>query len=299
VVRETQNRDLGEQIVELFEKADEVEGVEMVANKKPLADALKALGVSATVETGAQCCEIHCDDDAEYHEYCRKLVDADAMAKLAEMGWVMVRCGDQAMSNEKPDYKIGFIEIECHYTGAQEKPGKGEDAEKIRKDAQKDAATEFERKTSKDAAKGNTVELDDPDMGGKREGIGKPSDGKDPEGKPKGTAKKVKESKSPKALVDDLLEAPVEEAVKCPECGSESVTHREKGTATTGAKFTCNDCRYAWKAPIEEATMSSGVPAFPSGGNPMSINSPRSRALPRRKSKLPPPKPHGVSPANS
>ena len=257
VVRETKDHDLGEQIVKLFEEADEIEGVEMVANKKPLADALKAIGIDEPVEVGAQWCEIHCDDDAEYHDYCQKLADADNMARLAELGWVMVKCGDSGMANEKPDYKIGFIEIECHYDGAQDKPGKAEDAEKIRKDAQKDAATEFERKASKDPGKGNTVELEDPDMGGKQTGVGKTSDGKDPEGTPKGTAKKVKESKSPKSLVDDLLESPV-----------------------------------------NEMTSTGAVPAFPSGGNPMSVNSPRNRALPRRRVK-PPIKPHGVSPANS
>lgn len=245
VARETEGHDLGEQIVKLFEEADEVEGIEMVANKKPLADALKSLGIDEPVEAGAQWCEIHCDDDAEYHEYCRILADADNMHKLAQMGWVMVKCGDTAMSNEKPDYKIGFMEIQTPEPEDKEKP---EDAEKLRKQAQKDASTEFKRDD-----KLNPVELDDPDMGGKREGVGKPSDGADPEGKPKGTAKKVKESKSPKALVDELL----------------------------------------------EATMSPAVPAFPSGGAPMSVNTPRSRALPRRKSKQPPPKPHGYSPTNS
>lgn len=252
VVRETQGHDLGEQIVRLFEEADEAECEEMVANKKPLADALKALGIDEPVVAGAQCCEIHCSDDATYHCFCKKLADGDAMTKLAEMGWVVVKCGDSGMANEKPDYKIGFIEIQCNYTGAQDKPGKADDIEKIRKDAQKDDATEFKRKTSKDPVKGNPVELDDPDMGEKQTGIGKATDGKDPEGKPKGTAAKVKESKSPKALVDDLL----------------------------------------------EMTGTGAVPAFPSGGNPMSILSPRSRALSRRRVK-PPVKPNGVSPANS
>jgi len=249
VVRETKDHDLGEQIVRLFEEADEVEGIEMVANKKPLADALKALGIDEPVEVGAQWCEIHCDDDAKYHDYTSKLVDADAMTKLAEMGWVMVKCGDSGMANEKPDYKIGFIEIQTAETTDGDKP---KDAEKIRKDAQKDDATEFKRDGKKDQ---NPVELDDPgdELGGKQTGVGKATDGKDPEGTPKGTAKKVKESKSPKALVDDLL----------------------------------------------EMTGTGAVPAFPSGGNPMSINSPRSRALPRRRRQPPPQRSHGVSPANS
>jgi len=245
VVRETKGHDLGEQIVRLFEEADEAECEEMVANKKPLADALKALGIDEPVVAGTQCCEIHCSDDATYHCFCRKLADADAITKLAEMGWVVAKGGDSAMANEKPDYKISFIEIQTTETTDGDKP---KDMEKIRKDAQKDAATEFKR-SKKDE---NPIELEDPDMGEKQTGIGKATDGKDPEGKPKGTAAKVKESKSPKALVDDLL----------------------------------------------EMTGTGSVPAFPSGGNPMSINSPRSRALPRRRVK-PPVKPNGVSPANS
>jgi len=320
VMRETQGHDLGEQIVKLFEDADEVEGVEMVANKKPLADALKALGIDEPVETGAQWCEIHCDDDAKYHEYTRKLVDPDAMTKLAEMGWVMVKCGDSAMSNEKPDYKIGFIEIECHYTGAQTKPGKTDDLEKIRKDAQKDATTEFERKTSKDPAKGNPVELDDPGdgLGGKTTGVGKPSDGKDPEGTPKGSTKTTEGLKDWLAQKKDL-------ATEIVRPGQSKSYRKFRAKEMIGADPERKGLRWnkpygpakdtaekvkeskSTKAladallasPVSETTMASAVPAFPSGGNPMSVNSPRSRALPRRRRQPPLVKPHGVSPTNS
>jgi hypothetical protein len=196
-VYETKGADLGEQIVKLFEEADEAEGVEMVANKKPLATALKALGIDEPVEACSQWCEIRCDDDAKYHEYCRLLGDPDAMHKLAEMGWVLVRCGDEAMSNEKPSYKLGFIEIETAETEDGDKP---EDAEKLRKDSQKDASTEFKRDD-----KMNPVELDDPGKGKKDAGVGDPKDGEDPEGKPKGSEKKVKES-SAKGIVNRMLD---------------------------------------------------------------------------------------------
>lgn len=333
-VCETKGHDLGEQIVRLFEEADEAEGVEMVANKKPLADALKALGIDEPVETGAHWCEIHCDDDAKYHDYTRKLVDPDAMTKLAEMGWVLVKCGDNGMANEKPDYRLGFIEIECNYTGAQDKPGKADNLEKMRKDAQKDASTEFKRKNSKDPAKGNTVEIDDPKMGDRQTGIGKAADGKDPEGTPKGATKKVKESKTIKALADSLLEdsnRPEDETSKWFQAVRRFIStlplFKDNGNAgdyaSAGSPMDPKDelemiiipaLRYSGPQAqgylkqaqemhkrltgMSEATMASGVPAFPSGGNPMSILSPRNRALPRRKSKTPV-KAHGVSPANS
>ena len=102
---------LGEDVVKLFEEAADEETEQMVANKKPLATALKAIGISNEVVEGAQWCEIHCDDENQYREHVRLLTDADNMHKLAELGWVFALCGDQAMSNEAPGFKIGFIEL--------------------------------------------------------------------------------------------------------------------------------------------------------------------------------------------
>jgi hypothetical protein len=250
VVRE---RDLGEELVRLFEEAEKIEkieGVELVTNKKPLADALKALGIDATVENKAQWCEIHCDNDAEYHDYTRRLVDAEAMHKLAEMGWVMVKCGDTGMANEKPNYVLGFIEIDTPEGGDSDKVP---DAEKIRKDAWKAGdATEFKRDD-----KLNPVELSNPKMGEKQTGISNTKEGDAPEGKPKGSTKKTES-------VNDLLPNP---------------------------------------DALNEVTTTGAVPAFPSGGAPMSLMSQERRRrggrfLGRRR-QPPPPKPYGVSPANS
>ncbi len=226
--------ELGEQIVKLFEEADQAENDVMVANKKPLASALKSLGITAEVVTGAQCAEIHTEDDAQYHKYCRVLMDPDVMHKLAEMGWVVVKCGDSAMANEKPDYRIGFIEIQDADTSDDEKP---EDAEKIRKQAQKDANTPFKRDD-----KLNPVELKNPEMGDKQAGVGKAQDGADPEGKPKGSTKKIGESAENVKSVDNLLEAP---------------------------------------PAMDEATMAAAVPAFPDAGLPMQRRfNPRKRQKP-------------------
>jgi hypothetical protein len=176
------SEDLGEQIVRLFEEADAVETEEVVANKKPLATALKSIGISAEVEACPGWCLIKCDDEACYREYMEKLRTADAMTKLAEQGWVMAQCGDTGMSNEAPDFKIGFIEIKTAETGEDDKPD--ETIKELNKQGREDASTEQDRDD-----KLNPVENPDSEMGGKKEGVGKAADGKDPEGKPKGSTK--------------------------------------------------------------------------------------------------------------
>lgn len=203
---------LGEQIVKLFEDADEIEGVELTAQKKPLADALKAMGINGAVETDAQWAEIHCHDDAEYHKYVRLLSDPDAMHKLAEMGWVMARCGDIGMGNEPADYKIGFIEIATTQSGEADKPNEKINA--ILKQGQEFATTPVaqdddlnpvEREQGKPEAK----------LSGKTTGVGKPKDGADPKGTPKGSTdealKPVRKTKRAESMVDRLLSDPIQE----------------------------------------------------------------------------------------
>lgn len=243
------SQSLGEDVVKLFEEAAEAETEQMVANKKPLAAALKDMGISNAVVEGPQWCEIHCDDEAQYREHVKLLVDPDNMHKLAEKGWVFALCGDQAMSNEPPGFKIGFIEL--NMLGMPENKAKADSLETVLKNAQKFATTPLERDDDL-----NPVETDDKGSKDNQKGVGKAKDGADPEGKPKGASKKS-ESLTAKALASRMLD---EDEVKCPECGSTSITHREKGTATTGAKFTCNACKFAWKAPISEATTCSAIP---------------------------------------
>ena len=183
--------DIGEDIVHLFEQAEAAELEPVKAEKKPLAKALKALGVDAPVKAGVQWCEIHCDDEKDYKSYLDRLGEPDAMSKLAEMGWVRVRCGDQAMSNEKPDYKIGFIEIQTAEGNDMDKPD--EEVKTIIKKGQEFANTPVATDSDENPVERETGKPD-VKLGGKREGVGKPADGKDPEGKPKGGSKKVKES---------------------------------------------------------------------------------------------------------
>ena len=193
---------LGEDIVKLFEEADEVEGIELVANKKPLGDALKTMGIDEPVEACAQWAEIHCDDDPEYKEYIRILTDPDNMHKLAQMGWVMARCGDSAMSQEVPDYKIGFIEIATAEGGEADKPD--EKVKAIIKQGQEFATAPVAKDDEMNPVDRETGKPDTK-LTGKTTGVGKAKDGEDPEGKPKGSTKKAE------SMVDKLLTDPLQE----------------------------------------------------------------------------------------
>lgn len=245
-VRESSHT-LGEDVVKLFEEAADEETEQMVANKKPLAAALKDIGISNEVVEGPQWCEIHCDDEAEYRKHVALLRDPDNMHKLAERGWVFALCGDQAMSNEPPSFKIGFIELKM-----LDLPGNKQDAESLEtviKNAQKFATTPLDREDD-DL---NPVETDKKSSDDNQKGVGKPKDGADPKGKIKDslTAKdlarrlldddgltsqpKVQEMTSASAV--PAVEAPMgvparkrskqkaEPELKCPKCGASSKEH--------------------------------------------------------------------------
>lgn len=186
---------LGEHVVNIWEEADAEEAEQMVANKKPLTDALKALGLGVTVDAGTSWAEIQFDNDADYKEAVTLLSDPDAMHKLAEMGWVMAKCGDRAMSNEAPELRIGFIEIATAEGGDSDKAD--QKPKEIAKQGRERDTTELDR----DDDKLNPVETDDGEMGGKATGVGKAKDGEAPEGKPKGSTKKTE-------AIDSMLPAP-------------------------------------------------------------------------------------------
>ncbi len=202
---------LGEDVVRLFEEAADEETELMVADKKPLGTALKSIGINHEVIEGPQGAELHCDDEQDYREYMAKLRDPEGMAKLAEKGWVVAQCGDQAMSNEPASFKIGFIEL---YTPESDDKDKAPDLEKIIKDGQKFAATEPEHDD-----KMNPVEFDDKGSKDGQKGVGDPKDGAAPEGKPKGSTKKTeslipaRSMKSAGSVVETLLETTMASAV--------------------------------------------------------------------------------------
>jgi hypothetical protein len=178
-VRES-SQTLGEDVVKLFEEADQAETEQMVANKKPLAAALKEIGITNEVEEGPQWCEIRCEDECEHREHLRLLADPDNMHKLAELGWVAAKCGDQAMSNEPPCFKIGFIEL--NMLGMPDNKQDAESLETVIKNAQKFATTPLDR----DDDELNPVQTDIKPSDDNQKGVGKAKDGDDPKGKPKG-----------------------------------------------------------------------------------------------------------------
>ena len=175
-VRET-SQSLGENVVKLFEEAADEETEQMVANKKPLATALKSIGITNEVIEGPQACEINCDDENQYREHVRLLTDPDNMHKLAELGWVFAVLGDVAMSNEPPGFKIGFIEL--NMLGMEPANNKVPDLEKVMKDAQKFASTPLDREDDKL----NPVETDIKPSDDGQKGVGKATDGEKPKGK--------------------------------------------------------------------------------------------------------------------
>ncbi len=189
-----------ENLITLYEEADHAEAELIKANKKPLASALKTLGVNASVEAFPQWCEIRFDDEVSYREACAAIFTPEAMHTLAEAGWIPAKSGDEAMSNEPPSLKLGFFEISTAGEDVSDKE-KGPALKSVMKDGRENDTDEQERTDEL-----NPVENPDAEMGEKAEGVGKASDGKDPEGKPKGSSKSESHSIDAVALAHKLLE---------------------------------------------------------------------------------------------
>lgn len=96
----------------LLEQADAEEAEMLKADKSPLSAALKAIGLSGeALHEDPYGFALITDDRETYLNACAKLSDPESMHTLATKGWVATNCGDQAMSNEVPEYKIRFLEI--------------------------------------------------------------------------------------------------------------------------------------------------------------------------------------------
>jgi hypothetical protein len=188
--------DLNEEFVELFEKADREEEGALTAEKSPLSAALKAIGVESTnLQEDPRGFALVTDDKVQYLAALNKLTTPEAMHTLATKGWVATKCGDQAMANEAPQYKIGFLEISTAEAGDKEK---AEKVTAIIKQGREYMLAEPEHDDDL-----NPVDHEasgDTELGGKRDGVGKPTDGKQPEGK-------IKDSIDGYQLVANLLEA--------------------------------------------------------------------------------------------
>jgi hypothetical protein len=113
------------------------------------------------------------------------------MHRLAEMGWVVTQPGDDAMTSEPANYRIRFLEITT-VDAEDREPKAGYDdknREEVIKKAQEFASTPMDREDEL-----NPVETDIEGSDDNQKGIGKEKDGEQPEGKPKGSSKKVQDS---------------------------------------------------------------------------------------------------------
>lgn len=177
----------------LLEKADAEEAEQMKAEKSPLSAALKSLGITGeALHEDPYGFALITDDRETYLNACSKLADPESMHTLAKKGWVATNCGDQAMSNEAPEYKIRFLEIATAEGDGTDNSEKGEGESEIIKKAREFATEEPEHDSE------NPVDYDAPD-GNKlaKVKIGKAKDGAAPKGE-------IKDSAA--SLVADMLE---------------------------------------------------------------------------------------------
>lgn len=187
---------LAENLERLFEVAAEAEQGELKAKKTPLAKALSEFGISdSDLQLDPEGFCFVTDNHENYVNAVTVLSTADAMHKLAEMGWVVTKPGDDAMTNEPPNYRIRFLEITTVDQNDRDPKGGTYDTgnrEEVIKKAQEFATAPMDREDEL-----NPVENEDGKMGEKKTGIGDPKDGSAPEGKPKGSTKKTEESVTP------------------------------------------------------------------------------------------------------
>lgn len=213
---------LAENLEQLFEAAaDEVEG-ELKAKKTPLAKALSEFGISDSdlqMDPEGFCL---CTDNRErYSDILTVLGTAEAMHKLAEMGWVVTKPGDAAMTSEPAEYRVRFLEITTVDTGDKDKPD-----QKVK--AINQQAREFATEPLDRSDELNPVETDDGEMGQRQAGVGKPKQGETPE-------KAIHDSlKMDDVNVDDLLDLPEAQADK------QAMQPVKKGTFKRGSLAAVN-----------------------------------------------------------
>jgi hypothetical protein len=173
------------------------------SKRAPLVTALKAIGledVGEEIEYDPEGFSLMCQEEPEYRRYVRLLLEPDNMEKMAKLGWVVTRCGDVAMSNELPEFRIRFFEVggtePSHDEGSWPAPNP-ELMKRIIKAGREFASTPMDRDSE---VPENPVKNPDTAPDKKHAGMSDAADGKDPEGKPKGSARNEAQ-----AVVDWLL----------------------------------------------------------------------------------------------
>lgn len=173
----------------ILEAADKQEPI--VAERTPLVKALKALKLDvpdSALEYDPEGFALCLDNEADYRNAVALLMEPDAMEKLAKLGWVVTRCGDNAMSNEEPSFRVRFLEITtCDAEDSESWPAPNQElVKKLIKQGREFVNEPFER--DDDNPVEDTAAPDE-----QQAGVGKAQAGKNPEGKPK-TGKSKTES---------------------------------------------------------------------------------------------------------
>lgn len=202
---ESEVEETKEAIEKIMEQAEKEEPLK--PKRTPLVKALSSLGIKDVddeIEYDPEGFSLKCKEEGEYRRYVRILLEPDAMEKLAKLGWVVTRCGDVAMTNEAPEFRVRFLEITT--VDSSDKDSWPAPNVSLVKKAVK-AGREFMDEPGPHDDDG-PLEYDDKSSDDNNKGVGDAKDGADPEGKPKGNTGRVKAES--KLLVDRLL-APVNE----------------------------------------------------------------------------------------
>lgn len=187
-------------IEHVLEQAEQQEPIQ--AERTPLVKALRALPLDfadTDLEYDPEGFSLSCAEERTYRHAVTLLMEPDAMERLARLGWVVTRCGDRAMSNEAPEFRIRFLEITtCDANDDSSWPAPNPDLIKQAIKKGREFATEpFDRDDA------NPVE-DDEATDQQQAGVSQAKSGSDPEGKPK-TGKSRSEAVN---LANSLLSAP-------------------------------------------------------------------------------------------
>lgn len=189
-------------------------GIRLKVDKKPLAKALKAIGIESDgLESDPRGLSLVFPDGDACRSAHKLLVEPDNMHKLAELGWVASVQGDVSQTNEPEEFRIRFLDID---NIEPENPKPDANAKVGARNAKISTIVkkgrEFATQKPKHDDDMNPVEFDDKTSSDNQKGVGKAKAGANPEGK-------IKES------VDALLEGGHKAGCKCNFC----VNYKGKG----------------------------------------------------------------------
>ena len=143
----------GEALERLFARLEEADSIPV--DRKPLAKALKALGLSLDVDKDATGLVACFDDEDSYSDAVTILSDPMNLATLVGSGWVASFGGDVTQTREQtPSYRIFFIEVAETAQSTADSP---ENLEKAVKKGRKNATTPASNSLPLEKAPGGAV----------------------------------------------------------------------------------------------------------------------------------------------